>query len=137
MGYIGKVLPKGGCSYAIDCEHVEAVFSAEADWLELVGDTFVHVPIGARLADNRQKPYCVLGSLALAFQYAGDAHAMAKANGDLQESVKFHVKDRLKFAAGRSNSYGYKAATQSWERERRCKRSQILCGASDAATGEP
>jgi len=114
-GYEGKVDPTTRWSYKLDADELEEHFRrcGESQWLANVARTglWTPVPQGAPLRRAVEpevaKPYCVLGSLAKAVLYTGDAAAAEKIDADCEASVL--AKDRLKFAATRASTYGYEA----------------------------
>jgi len=113
QGYDGKVVPMGKW-YAMEREHVEETFQHEHTWLNRLqlfrgsgSGGFEPVRVGARRAERRVPPYCVLGSLAKAFHYAGD-HIGAKLVED-DCVVSMHHKNRMKYAAARAAAWRYEA----------------------------
>ena len=109
-GYDGQVVPRARW-YAMSPEYIEEHFAlcGESVWLSKVGKKFVTVPQGVRRraskAEPVQKPYCVLGSLVMAFRHTGNTTGASKAEADCEESLV--ANDRMKFAAMHAPSYGY------------------------------
>ncbi len=99
-GYEGKVDPTTRWSYTLDADELEEHFRrcGESQWLANVARTGLWTPVPQG---------CVLGSLAKAVLYTGDAAAAEKIDADCEASVL--AKDRLKFAATRAPTYGYAA----------------------------